>query len=102
MVEHMTDEEIWALNRGGLDARKVYAAYSAAVENTGSPTVILAKTIKGYGMGEAGGGQNITPPEKKMAENALLAFRARFALPLTDEQATSAQFYKPPADSVEM
>jgi pyruvate dehydrogenase E1 component len=102
MVEHMSDEEIWALNRGGLDARKVYAAYKAAAENTGSPTVILAKTIKGYGMGEAGEGQNITHQQKKMAENALLAFRDRFELPLTDEQATSAQFYKPPADSAEM
>ena len=102
MVEHMSDEEIWALNRGGLDARKVYAAYKAAVENTGSPTVILAKTIKGYGMGESGEGQNITHQQKKMAENALLAFRDRFELPLTDEQATSAQFYKPPADSAEM
>src|SRR3954466_6796963 len=102
MVEHMSDAEIWALNRGGLDARKVYAAYSAAAENTGSPTVILAKTIKGYGMGESGEGQNITHQQKKMAENALLAFRDRFELPLTDEQATSAAFYKPPADSAEM
>src|SRR6188472_3754555 len=90
MVEHMSDDEVWALNRGGLDARKVYAAYKAAAENTGSPTVILAKTIKGYGMGEAGEGQNITHQQKKMAENALLAFRDRFDLPLTDEQATSA------------
>jgi pyruvate dehydrogenase E1 component len=102
MVEHMSDDEVWALNRGGLDARKVYAAYKAAAENTGSPTVILAKTIKGYGMGEAGEGQNITHQQKKMAENALLAFRDRFDLPLTDEQAASAQFYKPPADSAEM
>jgi pyruvate dehydrogenase E1 component len=102
MVEHMSDDEIWALNRGGLDARKVYAAYAAAAENTGSPTVILAKTIKGYGMGESGEGQNITHQQKKMAENALLAFRDRFELPLSDEQATSAAFYKPPADSAEM
>jgi pyruvate dehydrogenase E1 component len=102
MVEHMSDEEIWALNRGGLDARKVYAAYKAAVENTGSPTVILAKTIKGYGMGESGEGQNITHQQKKMAENALLAFRDRFELPLSDEQATSAAFYKPAAESPEM
>src|SRR3954470_21613947 len=102
MVEHMSDAEIWALNRGGLDARKVYAAYKAAVEHTGSPTVILAKTIKGYGMGESGEGQNITHQQKKMAENALLAFRDRFELPLSDEQATSAAFYKPPADSAEM
>src|SRR5512132_884640 len=96
MVEHMSDAEIWALNRGGLDARKVYAAYAAAAEHTGQPTVILAKTIKGYGMGEAGEGQHITHQQKKMTEHALLAFRDRFDLPLTDEQATSAQFYKPP------
>src|SRR5262245_15101597 len=102
MVEHMSDEEVWALNRGGLDARKIYAAYASAVENTGSPTVILAKTIKGYGMGESGEGQNITHQQKKMAENALLAFRDRFELPLSDEQAGSAAFYKPPADSAEM
>ena len=86
MVADMTDEEIWALNRGGHDPRKVYAAYKAAVEHTGQPTVILAKTIKGYGMGEAGEGQNITHQQKKMNEEALLAFRDRFGLPLTDEQ----------------
>jgi pyruvate dehydrogenase E1 component len=102
MVEHMSDDEVWALNRGGLDAHKVYAAYKAAVENTGAPTVILAKTIKGYGMGEAGEGQNITHQQKKMAENALIAFRDRFDLPLTDEQAASAAFFKPPPDSEEM
>ena len=86
MVADMTDDEIWALNRGGHDPRKVYAAYAAAVAHTGQPTVILAKTIKGYGMGEAGEGQNITHQQKKMTEEALLAFRDRFELPLTDEQ----------------
>ena len=78
MVADMSDDEIWALNRGGHDPRKVYAAYKAAVEHTGQPTVILAKTIKGYGMGEAGEGQNITHQQKKMTEQALLAFRDRF------------------------
>ena len=76
----MSDDEIWALNRGGHDPQKVYAAYAAAVAHTGQPTVILAKTIKGYGMGEAGEGQNITHQQKKMTEDALLAFRDRFEL----------------------
>ena len=82
----MSDEEIWLLNRGGLDQQKVYAAYDAAVRHTGQPTVILAKTIKGYGMGVSGEGQMITHQAKKMTEEALLAFRDRFELPLTDEQ----------------
>ena len=95
----MTDEEIWLLNRGGLDQQKVYAAYHEAVEHTGQPTVILAKTIKGYGMGVSGEGQMITHQAKKMTEDALLAFRDRFELPLTDEQVRAAEYYKPPADS---
>ena len=86
MVADMSDDEIWALNRGGLDQRKVYAAYKAATETHGQPTVILAKTIKGYGMGTAGEGQNITHQQKKMNEEALLAFRDRFELEITDEQ----------------
>ena len=86
MVADMSDDEIWALNRGGLDQRKVYAAYKAASEHHGQPTVILAKTIKGYGMGESGEGQNITHQQKKMNEKSLLAFRDRFELELTDEQ----------------
>jgi pyruvate dehydrogenase E1 component len=81
MVAGMTDDEIWALNRGGHDPVKVYAAYSAAVRHTGQPTVILAKTIKGYGMGESGEGQNITHQQKHMAEAALAKFRDRFSLP---------------------
>jgi pyruvate dehydrogenase E1 component len=101
-VSHMTDEEIWALNRGGLDAQKVYAAYAAAVKHTGQPTVILAKTIKGYGMGTAGEGQNITHQQKKMNEEALLAFRDRFELPLTDDQVREHAYYKPADDSAEM
>jgi pyruvate dehydrogenase E1 component len=86
MVADMSDDEIWALNRGGHDPQKVYAAYKRRSKHTGQPTVILAKTIKGYGMGEAGEGQNITHQQKKMNEEALRAFRDRFELPLTDEQ----------------
>src|SRR5437868_10281929 len=86
-VEHMSDEEIWLLNRGGHDQQKVYAAYHEAVRHTGQPTVILAKTIKGYGTGASGEGQMITHQAKKMTEDALLAFRDRFELPLTDEPA---------------
>ncbi len=85
-VSHMTDDEIWQLNRGGLDQQKVYSAYANAVREVGRPTVILAKTIKGYGMGTSGEGQMIAHQAKKMAEDALLAFRDRFELPLTDEQ----------------
>src|SRR5205085_4349739 len=101
-VAHMSDEEIWALNRGGLDAQKVYAAYAAASAHKGQPTVILAKTIKGYGMGTAGEGQNITHQQKKMNEEALLAFRDRFELPLTDEQVLEPAYYRPADDSPEM
>src|SRR5262249_46981786 len=95
MVADMSDDEIWALNRGGLDQRKVYTAYKAAAEHHGQPTVTLAKTIKGYGMGEAGEGQNITHQQKKMNEQALRAFRDRFELPLTDQQVSDISFYKP-------
>jgi pyruvate dehydrogenase E1 component len=101
-VEHMSDEEIWLLNRGGLDQQKVYAAYHDAVRHRGQPTVILAKTIKGYGMGSSGEGQMVTHQAKKMTEDALLAFRDRFELPLTDEQVRAAEYYKPPEDSPEM
>ena len=101
-VEHMSDEEIWLLNRGGLDQQKVYAAYHEAARHTGQPTVILAKTIKGYGMGVSGEGQMITHQAKKMTEDALLTFRDRFELPLTDEQVRAAEYYKPPEDSPEM
>jgi len=101
-VAHMSDEEIWLLNRGGHDQQKVFAAYDAAVRHTGSPTVILAKTIKGYGMGVSGEGQMITHQAKKMTEAALLAFRDRFELPLTDAQVRDAEYYMPPADAPEM
>ena len=101
-VAHMSDDEIWMLNRGGHDQQKVFAAYDAAVSHTDQPTVILAKTIKGYGMGVSGEGQMITHQAKKMTENALLAFRDRFELPLTDEQVRAAEYYKPQEDSPEM
>ena len=101
-VSHMSDEEIWLLNRGGHDQQKVYAAYHAAAAHKGQPTVILAKTIKGYGMGVSGEGQMITHQAKKMTEDALLAFRDRFELPLSDEQVRAAEYYKPPTDSPEM
>jgi pyruvate dehydrogenase E1 component len=101
-VAHMSDEQIWALNRGGHSPRKVHAAYHAAMGHEGQPTVILAKTIKGYGMGRAGEGQNITHQQKKMNEEALIAFRDRFGVPLSDEQARGAVFYRPPDDSPEM
>jgi pyruvate dehydrogenase E1 component len=101
-VSDMSDEEIWLLNRGGLDQQKVYAAYHEAAGHTGQPTVILAKTIKGYGMGVSGEGQMITHQAKKMTEEALLAFRDRFELPLTDAQVRKAEYYKPADDSPEM
>ncbi len=101
-VKDMSDEEIWLLNRGGHDQQKVYAAYHEAVGHTGQPTVILAKTIKGYGMGVAGEGHMVTHQAKKMTEAALLAFRDRFELPLTDEQVRAAEYLKPPPDSPEM
>src|SRR2546421_2578944 len=98
----MSDEETWLLNRGGHDQQKVYAAYPAAVNHRGQPPVTLAKTVKGYGMGASGEGQMITHQAKKMTEEALLAFRDRFELPLTDEQVRNAEYLKPPDDSPEM
>ena len=102
LVATMTDEDIWRLNRGGHDPIKVYTAYHAALHHKGQPTVILAKTVKGYGMGVAGEGQNITHSQKKMGEAALKAFRDRFNIPIPDDQIASTPFYKPPADSPEM
>ncbi len=101
LVANMSDDEIWHLSRGGHDAFKVYNAYLAAVSHTGQPTVILAKTIKGYGMGEAGEGQNITHQQKKMGESALKQFRNRFKIPIPDEVVADAPFYRPAADSPE-
>ncbi|MFO1418524.1 MAG: pyruvate dehydrogenase (acetyl-transferring), homodimeric type [Methylotetracoccus sp.] len=102
MVANLSDEDIWRLNRGGHDPHKVYAAYHAAVNHKGQPTVILAKTVKGYGMGQAGEGQNITHQQKKMNVDALRAFRDRFNIPIPDEQLGEIPFYKPPEDSPEM
>jgi pyruvate dehydrogenase E1 component len=102
MVANMTDEDIWRLNRGGHDPHKIYAAYAAAVKHTGQPTVILAKTVKGYGMGEAGEGQNITHQQKKMGEKSLKAFRDRFNIPISDDEIGGAPFYRPPEDSPEI
>ena len=102
MVASMSDEDIWRLNRGGHDPHKVYAAYAAAVKHTGQPTVILVKTVKGYGMGEAGEGQNITHQQKKMGEKALKQFRDRFNIPISDEEIVNTPFYKPSEDSEEV
>ena len=102
MVADMSDDEIWALTRGGHDPNKVYAAYAAAVAHKAQPSVILAKTIKGYGMGEAGEGQNITHQQKKMGEHALQEFRDRFSLPISDEQLTEIPFLRFDEDSPEM
>ncbi len=102
MVSNMTDEDIWRLNRGGHDPRKVYAAYAEAVKHKGQPTVILAKTVKGYGMGEAGEGQNTTHQQKKMGEEALKAFRNRFDIPISDDVIAEAPFFRPDEGSEEM
>ncbi len=102
LVADLSDEQLQQLRRGGHDPAKVYAAYKAAVEHRGSPTVILAQTIKGYGLGEAGEGRNITHQQKKLNEDELLEFRRRFDIPISEEQAARAEFYKPPEDSPEM
>jgi pyruvate dehydrogenase E1 component len=102
MVEDWSDEDIWTLNRGGHDPKKVYAAYAEAASHKGQPTVILAKTIKGYGMGEAGEGQNITHQQKKMNEEALFAFRDRFGLDLSDDEVREIAFHRPAEDAPEM
>jgi pyruvate dehydrogenase E1 component len=102
MVAAMSDKDIWRLNRGGHDPHKVYAAYAAATQHKGQPTVILAKTVKGYGMGDSGEAQNTTHQQKSMDIDSLKAFRDRFDLPLTDEQVENLSYYKPAADSPEM
>ncbi len=101
MVNHLTDDQIRKLLRGGHDPMKVYAAYKAAVEHKGGPTVILAKTVKGYGLGEAGEGRNVTHQQKKLNERELREFRTRFDIPLPDEEVVEAPFYRPPLDSPE-
>ena len=102
MVANMSDEEIWRLNRGGHDARKVYAAYHQAVRHEGQPTVILAKTVKGFGMGKAGEGKNIAHQQKKLGEDDLKYFRDRFNLPISDDKISDLPFYRPADDSPEM
>ena len=101
LVNHLTDEQIHKLLRGGHDSRKVYAAYKAAVEHKGKPTVILAKTVKGYGLGEAGEGRNITHQQKKLNEKELREFRERFGIPISDEKIAETPFFRPAADSPE-
>ncbi|HVR34254.1 MAG TPA: pyruvate dehydrogenase (acetyl-transferring), homodimeric type [Methylomirabilota bacterium] len=101
LVNHLTDDQIHKLLRGGHDTRKVYAAYKAAMEHKGSPTVILAKTVKGYGLGEAGEGRNITHQQKKLNEKELREFRSRFGIPINDEDVVETPFYRPPLDSPE-
>jgi pyruvate dehydrogenase E1 component len=101
IVNHLSDEQIRKLLRGGHDTKKVYTAYKAAVEHKGQPTVILAKTVKGYGLGEAGEGKNISHQQKKMNEKELREFRERFEIPISDDVIAETPFYRPPADSVE-
>ncbi|MFW5728081.1 MAG: pyruvate dehydrogenase (acetyl-transferring), homodimeric type [Spirochaetota bacterium] len=102
MVENYSDEQLEKMRRGGHDPHKVYNAYKAAVEHTGRPTVILAQTIKGYGLGEAGEGRNVTHSQKKLNEQELREFRSRFNIPISDEDLPEAPFYRPPEDSEEM
>jgi pyruvate dehydrogenase E1 component len=102
MVKNYSDEKLQKMRRGGHDPEKVYAAYKAAVECKGKPTVILAKTIKGYGLGEGGEGRNVTHNQKKLNEQELREFRTRFGIPISDEKVAEAPFYVPPADSPEM
>src|SRR5689334_10973496 len=102
LVEPLPDEALRRLRLGGHDPRKVYAAYKAAVEHKGGPTVILARTIKGYGLGEAGEGKNVTHQQKKLNEEELREFRSRFNIPLSDEECDQVPFYRPPEDSAEI
>jgi len=102
LVEPLPDEALRRLRLGGHDPRKVYAAYKAAVEHKGGPTVILARTIKGYGLGEAGEGKNVTHQQKKLNEDELREFRSRFGIPLNDEDCATVPFYRPAEDSVEI
>jgi pyruvate dehydrogenase E1 component len=102
MVANMSDEEIWHLNRGGHDPEKVYAAYASAVANVGAPTVILAKTVKGFGMGKAGEGLNSTHQQKKLTDENLKEVRDRFNIQISDEEIAGLSFRKPAEDSEEM
>ena len=102
LVEDLTDEDIYRLNRGGHDPYKVYAAYAAAAAHKGQPTVILAKTVKGYGLGPAGEAQNYTHAVKKLDVEALREFRDRFDIPLSDDELENVPYYRPPEDSTEI
>jgi pyruvate dehydrogenase E1 component len=102
MVTHLSDDQLKKMSLGGHDPVKVYNAYKAAVEHKGAPTVILARTIKGYGLGEAGEGKNITHQQKKMNEEELRAFRTRFGIPISDADISNTPFYRPPNDSIEI
>ena len=102
LVNHLTDDQIRKLLRGGHDTKKVYTAYKSATEHKGQPTVILAKTVKGYGLGEAGEGRNISHQQKKMNEKELREFRERFEIPVNDDVIAETPFYRPPADSPEI
>ncbi len=102
LVRDLTDAKLSKMRRGGHDSHKIHAAYRAAVNNTDSPTVILAKTIKGYGLGEAGEGRNVTHQQKKLTEKELREFRDRFGIPIADSEIDETPFYRPPADSAEI
>ena len=102
MVKHLSDDQLKKMTLGGHDPIKVYNAYKAAVEHKGAPTVILARTIKGYGLGEAGEGKNITHQQKKMNEDELRAFRTRFGIPISDAEIGKTPFYRPAEDSIEI
>src|SRR5690606_13960388 len=102
LVKDLSDDEIYRLNRGGHDSKKVYAAYARAMKTQGKPTVILAKTIKGYGLGKAGEALNIAHNVKKIDKEAILAFRDRFHIPISDSEIDKVPFYRPSDDSPEV
>jgi len=102
MVSHMSDEDIWRLQRGGHDPQKVYAAYDAAVKHEGQPTILLIKTVKGFGMGKAGEGKNTAHQAKKLTDEDIKTFRDRFNIPIPDDQLADIPFYKPADNTPEM
>lgn len=102
MVEHMSDDQIWSLQRGGNDPQKVYAAYAKAVRHTGQPTVLLIKTIKGYGMGKSAEGKNVAHQVKKLTDADIRAFRDRFNIPIPDDKIAEVPFYRPEENTPEM
>ena len=102
MISNLTDDDVWRLNRGGHDSHKIYAAYHAATQHTGQPTVVLAKTVKGYGMGESGEALNISHQQKKMDEESIRVFRNRFKVPVSNEDLAEMPYYHPGEDSVEI